>query len=80
MDYYPRASLGSFDRAISLDQDNPLAWIGKRVAYATAESVDNAVKLNPAYATEILSDTSTTLSFQREVFLKKSCAAQNPGK
>ena len=77
--YFPSASLDSFDRAISLDSNDPLAWIGKRDAYATADAVEKAVQLNPSYATEILSDTSTTLSFQREVFLKESCA-QNPGK
>jgi tetratricopeptide (TPR) repeat protein len=61
----PRAT---FEQAISLDPNYGLAWLGEWIAGVYYEE---AIRLNPKYAAEILPDTSKTLSFQRMVFLKE---------
>ena len=75
---YPDPFFTSFDHAVSLDPNYGLAWIGaaSRFAYNTdlgtyMEIVDNAIRLNPTYATEILSETLRTQAFRRMVFLKE---------
>ena len=58
----------AFSRAIALDPNYGLAWLGEWMAGIYYEK---AIQLNPKYTTEILSDTSRTMSFQRMVFLKE---------
>jgi tetratricopeptide (TPR) repeat protein len=72
------ASREAFDQVVALDPDYGVAWIygGWGTPFVPSiyyEALDKAVKLNPSYATEILSDTKGTLSFQRMLFLKEGC-------
>ncbi|MDD1757109.1 MAG: tetratricopeptide repeat protein [Methanotrichaceae archaeon] len=74
----------AFDLAIALVPNYGIAWIGKWSTInrgegeyygSAADTLDKAVTLNPIYATDLLySEYSSTLGFQREVFLKEGCA------
>jgi tetratricopeptide (TPR) repeat protein len=81
---FPFEPRDAFDHAIALDTNYGIAWIGAYLSggsynWGAVTSLNNAARLNPKCATDLFTEYGETLSFQREVFLKDSCA-QNPGK